>query len=67
VHEDDLAFRLAAGALRSDENPNLGLSFDDERFDGPSQRRVGTAPKISRDGGEVRIAEERFEWPQVKL
>jgi len=67
MDQHDFAFRLARGALKAEQNLNLRLSADQQSFARPAAFAIGARPKISRDGGQVGITEERLEGAQIKL
>ena len=46
---------------------NVGLGAIDHGFDRPALVHLGPGPEIPRDGGEVRIGEERLKGTQVTI
>ena len=67
VDEDELASRFAIGPLRMYADFDAGLGFVVHRLDGPTLLAFGPRPKISRNGGKMRILEEGLEGAQNNI
>jgi predicted ATPase len=67
VDQDDFALGFAIRALGVHQDLDFRLSAVKRRFDGPPLVHFRARPKVSGEGRQVGVAEERLEGAQIKI